>query len=69
MEGRPAKGAKLAYTIKEIRKLVGISTTTLYQVLGRGELKASKLGKRTIILTKDLQEWLDGLPPMKRPSR
>ena len=37
---------KLSYTIKEVCKLVGVSTATIYQVLARRELRAVKLGKK-----------------------
>jgi excisionase family DNA binding protein len=37
---------KLSYTIKEVCKLEGISTATIYQVLGRRELRAVKFGKK-----------------------
>jgi excisionase family DNA binding protein len=61
----PADEPKLSYTVKEVRKLVGISTATLYKILGRRELRAVKLGNRTLILAKDLQEWLNNLPAMR----
>jgi len=43
---------KLSYTIKEVCKLVGISPATIYQVLGRRELRAVKLGKKNSHLGK-----------------
>lgn len=54
---------KLAHTIKEVLDILGISRSTLYTLLGQGDLKAVKLGKRTLILNRDLLEWLDRLPP------
>lgn len=62
----PADEPKLAYTVKEVRKLVGISTATLYKVFGRRELRTVKVGGRTLILAKDLQEWVDNLPSGRR---
>jgi excisionase family DNA binding protein len=56
---------KLSYSVKEVCKLVGISAATLYQVLGRRELKAVKLGNKTLILVKDLEKWLENLPAMR----
>jgi excisionase family DNA binding protein len=56
---------KLAYTIKEVRKLVGIGHTKLYEAIGANELRAVKHGKRTFILARDLQVWLDNFPPIK----
>src|SRR5690349_14944588 len=61
----PPTDIRLSYSVKEVCKLVGISTATLYQVLGRRELKAVKLGNKTLILAKDWEEWLDSLPAMR----
>ncbi len=61
----PEEDPKLAYTVKQVCKLVGISAATLYLILGRSELRAVKLGNRTLILAKDLREWLDKLPSMR----
>lgn len=62
----PPDGLKLAYTVNEVRKLVGVSTATNYKLLGSGALKAVKLGNRTLVLAKDLRDWLERLPPRRR---
>jgi excisionase family DNA binding protein len=51
---------KLAYSIKEIRTLTGISNTKIYTEIQQGRLRTSKSGRRTLILAKDLQAWVDG---------
>ncbi len=53
---------KLAYSVEEVRKIVGISRSTLYNAIGAKELRAVKQGRRTIVLAADLQLWLDQLP-------
>jgi excisionase family DNA binding protein len=53
---------KLSYTIKEVCKYVGVGHSTLYKVIGNRKLRTVKLGNKTLILAKDLQEWLDSLP-------
>lgn len=53
---------KLAYTIKEVRQLVGISRAKLYQAMQDRKLRAVKCDHRTLILAKDLQAWIDGWP-------
>ena len=53
---------KLAYTVKEVRKLIGISHSRLYQAMQNRELRAVKCGHRTLIMAKDLQAWIDGWP-------
>jgi excisionase family DNA binding protein len=53
---------KLAYTVKEVRKVVGMSHTKLYRAMQNKELRAVKCGHRTLIMAKDLQAWIDGWP-------
>lgn len=53
---------RLAYTVPEVLEAVGISRTKLYEVIGAGDLRARKLGTRTVILKVDLDAWLDRLP-------
>ncbi len=53
---------KLAYSVKEVQELVGIGRTKLYDMIGSNELRAVKHDRRTLILAKDLREWLEKLP-------
>jgi excisionase family DNA binding protein len=51
---------KLAYSIKEVRSLTGLSHATIYAAIRNGLLISTKVGGRTLILTRDLQTWMDG---------
>jgi excisionase family DNA binding protein len=51
---------KLAYSIKEVRALTGISTSKIYSEIQMGRLRSSKNGGRTLILAGDLQAWMGG---------
>ena len=53
---------KLAYTVKEVRNLVGLSHSKLYRAMQNKELRAVKCGHRTLIMAKDLQTWVSGWP-------
>lgn len=53
---------KLALTIGEAIEAGAGSRTTVYEALKAGTLKARKRGGRTVILTSDLQKYLDDLP-------
>jgi len=54
--------ARLAYSVKEVRKLTGVGNTTLYRAIGSKELRAVKHDHKTLILAKDLHAWLERLP-------
>jgi excisionase family DNA binding protein len=51
---------RAAYTIAEACAVAGIRRTTLYKEIHSGELRAVKIGGRTVILVDDLRRWLDG---------
>lgn len=53
---------KLALSVREARKLLGIGQATIYRAINEGKIPAVKLGKRTLIPMKGLREWLDTLP-------
>ena len=54
---------QLSLSIEEARAVTGLGRTKLYQLINSGELKARKIGKRTIILKDDLEAFLNNLQP------
>ena len=55
----------LAYSIKSGSIAAGVGQTKMREEINAGNLKAKKLGKRTIITADDLREWLNSLPAMR----
>ena len=53
---------KYAFTIGEAVELSGLGRTSLYLAIGRGELPARKRGRRTVVLARDLERYLESLP-------
>ena len=52
---------QLSLSIEEAATITGIGKTKLYEVINSGALRARKLGKRTIILKTDIEEFLGNL--------
>jgi len=59
---------KLANTIREAAIITGLSVSTLYIKIESGELPARKLGRRTIVLRRDPENFLEALPVKSEPS-
>lgn len=49
---------QLSLSIEEVITATGIGRTKLYELMGSGELKARKIGTRTVILLSDLESYL-----------
>lgn len=52
----------IAVTIPDAVKASGMSRTSLYEALKRGDISARKAGRRTLISYADLQAYLSSLP-------
>lgn len=55
----------LAVTIPDAVKASGMSRSSIYEALKRGDLSARKAGRRTLISFADLQAYLASLPQYK----
>lgn len=56
------KAESLGYPVPEAAGVAGVGRTLLYEAIGRGELRARKIGRRTVILREDLENWLRSRP-------
>ena len=52
---------KPTYSITEAAEALNLGRTKVYELIRQGELKARKIGKRTIILKDDLENFLKNL--------
>lgn len=55
----------LAISIPDAIKASGLSRTSIYEALKRGDLSARKAGRRTLIPFDDLQAFLASLPTFR----
>lgn len=51
---------KLAFKPAEAAQILGIHLNTLYRAIARGEIKAAKLGSRTLIPRAEIERLLSG---------
>ncbi len=61
-------GEKMGFSTREVSRLTGLGQTTIYERIETGELKARKLGRRTLILRRDLETFLEALPAKTEAS-
>jgi excisionase family DNA binding protein len=59
---------KLAFSIDEVAIRSGLGRDAIYDAIRTGRLKAKKMGRRTIIMTDDIRQFLDNLPPLRLPA-
>ena len=52
---------QFSMSIKETCAATGLGRTKIYQLINCGALKARKIGKRTIVLKADLEDFLSSL--------
>lgn len=53
---------KQAYTVNETIKEIGIGRSKLYAEIKEGKITPRKIGKKTIFLAKDIEDYLNALP-------
>jgi len=61
--------AALAIGVSEACTVVGCSRAKLYREVRAGRLRARKLGRRTLLLSEDLERWLRALPVLVASER
>jgi excisionase family DNA binding protein len=53
-----------ALTINQFRQKYSVGRTKIYELINAGELRAVKVGTRTLILKADAERWAQSLPAL-----
>jgi excisionase family DNA binding protein len=54
-----ALGQPLLVTVEEAARLLGIGRTTMFELIGSGEVKSIRLGRRRLIARRSLEHFVD----------
>ena len=65
-KGKVPLSERLSVSPEEASALTGIGLTSICEAISRGDLKAKKHGRRTIVLPDDLRVWLKSLPDARK---
>jgi excisionase family DNA binding protein len=60
---------RLAYSVHEAARLIGLSRDLLYDQMRQGNLSYIKVGRRRLITRQHLEQFLDTAPGAERPGR
>jgi excisionase family DNA binding protein len=53
---------RLAFSLADAASAIGVGKSTLHELIATGKLPVRKLGRRSLVLREDLEDYLQGLP-------
>ena len=56
---------RLAYSLPEASKALGLSVGMVRKIIRSGKLPARKAGERVLVLATDLKAYVEALPPVE----
>ena len=65
---RQRRAHQRAFSIRQFSEIYNIGRTKIYEEIKSGRLRGRKIGKHTIILEDDGEEWLRRLPVIEPES-
>jgi excisionase family DNA binding protein len=49
---------KIAYSVRELSNLVGVCERKIHYEIAMGKLKTSRIGRRVLIRSEEIERWL-----------
>jgi hypothetical protein len=62
MDNTPPVLSRLLYAPTEVQALLGLSRATVFRLLRARRLEGRKIGSRTVITTKSIEQFIANLP-------
>jgi excisionase family DNA binding protein len=59
---------RVAYSVEEVARVVGIGRTLAWAMVRSGELPSVRVAGRVLVRRRQLLEWLDAMPEATYPS-
>jgi excisionase family DNA binding protein len=56
----PVAPIRLAYSFAELARMLPVTSAFLRREVARGRLRATRLGRRVVVLSADLNQYLEG---------
>jgi len=53
---------RLAFSLADAASAIGVGKSTLHELIATGKLRVRKLGRRSLVLREDLEEYIQSLP-------
>ena len=53
---------RLAFSLADAASLIGVGKSTLHDLIATGKLPVRKLGRRSLVLREDLEDYVQSLP-------
>ena len=62
MSPSETQAERLAFSLTDAASAIGVAKSTLHELIATGKLPVRKLGRRSLVLRGDLEDYLQGLP-------
>jgi len=64
IQSKVTNGARRAWSVAEVSERLGVSRNFLLRHIQQGQLRARRLGRRVVILSEDLDAYLNEAEPV-----
>ena len=60
MDVKPPNNPPILISVAEAARLLGVGRSTVYDIIGRGDLRVAKIGRRTLVSVAEVETYARG---------